>query len=30
MDEDTGGAAQQAFAKKINQNLIGIVNSTTD
>jgi uncharacterized protein (DUF302 family) len=30
MDETTGGAAQQAFAKKINRNLISIVNSTTD
>jgi uncharacterized protein (DUF302 family) len=30
MDETLGSTAQQAFAKKINQNLIGIVDDTTD
>jgi hypothetical protein len=30
MDKTLGSTAQQAFAKKINQNLIGIVDDTTD
>lgn len=30
MDESAGNDAQHDFAKKINQNLIGIVNATTD
>jgi uncharacterized protein (DUF302 family) len=30
MNESTGEQLQQDFAKKINQNLIGIVNATVD